>query len=45
MTILDQIALYAKERVAKAEREMPLEEIKKKALSHPKGNFDFEIDL
>ena len=45
MTILDQIALYAKERVAKAEREMPLEEIKKKALSLPKGNFDFETAL
>lgn len=45
MTILDQIASYAKERVAKAEREMPLEEIKKKALSLPKGNFDFETAL
>ena len=45
MTILDQIALYAKERVAKAKRETPLEEIKNKALSLPKGNFDFETAL
>lgn len=45
MTILDQLADYARERVAKAKKKIPLEEIKKQALSLPKGNFAFEKAL
>lgn len=45
MTILDKLAEYAKERVAQAVKAAPLEEIKQKALSMPKGNFSFEHAL
>lgn len=45
MTILDQLADYARERVAKAKEKLPLEEIKRQALSLPKGNFAFENAL
>ena len=33
MTILDQLAGYAKERVDRARKELPLEELKKQAVS------------
>ena len=45
MTILDQLADHARERVAKAKKKIPLEEIKQQALSMPKGNFVFENAL
>lgn len=45
MTILDQLADYARERVAEAKKKIPLEEIKRQALSLPKGNFVFENAL
>lgn len=45
MTILDQLADYARERVAETKREVPLEEIKRQALSIPKGVFTFENAL
>lgn len=45
MTILDQLADYARERVAEAKKKIPLEEIKRQALSLPNGNFAFEKAL
>ncbi len=45
MTILDQLAHCARARVAEAKKKMPLEEIKRQALSLPKGNFVFENAL
>lgn len=45
MTILDQLADYARERVVEAKKKIPLEEIKRQALSLPKGNFAFEKAL
>lgn len=45
MTILDQLANYARERVAVAKKKIPLEEIKGQALSLPKGKFAFEKAL
>lgn len=45
MTILDQLADYAKERTEQAKKKIPLEEIKRQALSIPKGNFVFESAL
>ena len=45
MTILDQLADYARERVAEAKKKIPPEEIKRQALSLPKGNFAFEKAL
>lgn len=45
MTILDQLADYAKERTEQAKKKIPLEEIKWQALSIPKGNFVFESAL
>lgn len=45
MTILDKLAEHARERVAEAKKEIPLEEIKGQALSLPKGNFAFEKAL
>lgn len=45
MTILDQLAEHARERVAEAKKKIPLEEIKGQALSLPKGNFAFEKAL
>lgn len=45
MTILDTIAEYATERVKEAEKEISLEEIKKMAMSLPKGDFSFEKSL
>ena len=45
MTILDQLADYARERVAAAERLRPLSEVKSGALALPKGTFKFEKAL
>ena len=45
MTILDQLAEYARERVADAKKKIPLEEIKRQTLSLPEGNFAFEKEL
>ena len=42
MTILDELAAHARERVAAAKREKPLEVIRRQALSLPKGDFTFE---
>lgn len=45
MTILDELAAYAKERVKQAEKNVPLATIKEQALRLPKGNFEFEKAL
>lgn len=45
MTILDELADYARERVKQAEEKCSLEEIKKLALTLPKGEFAFEKAL
>lgn len=45
MTILENLAEYAKERVIKAMGTLPLEKIKQKALSSEKGAFEFEKAL
>ncbi len=45
MTILDQLADYARERVAAAERLRPLSEVKSGALALSKGTFEFEKAL
>lgn len=45
MTILDQLAEHARERTGKAKMKIPLEEIKRQALSLPKGSFAFENAL
>ncbi len=45
MTILDQLADYARERVAKARSIRPLEQVKAEALALPKGDFAFEKAL
>jgi len=45
MTILDQLATYAKERVSRAKERVSLEEVKRQALSLPKGDFAFENAL
>lgn len=45
MTILDQLADYARERVAAAKSVRPLEQVKAEALSLPKGDFAFEKAL
>lgn len=45
MTILDELAEYAKERVKMAKKMMPAEILKQKALSLPKGTFAFENAL
>lgn len=45
MTILDQLADYARERTERAKQKLPPEEIKKRALSVPKGEFPFEAAL
>lgn len=45
MTILDQLADHARERVAEAKKKTPLDEIKRQALSLPKGDFAFERAL
>lgn len=45
MTILDQLAEYAGARTEQAKKIIPPEEIKRQALSLPKGNFAFENAL
>ncbi len=45
MTILDQLADYARERVAKARSIRPLDQIKAEALALSKGSFEFEKAL
>lgn len=45
MTILDQLADYARERVAEAKSIRPLEDVKAAALALPKGDFPFEKAL
>lgn len=45
MTILDQLACHARERVAESKRKVPLEELKRQALHLAKGAFAFENAL
>ena len=45
MTILDQLADYARVRVAEAKSVRPLEQVKAEALALPKGDFAFEKAL
>ncbi len=45
MTILDQLAAHARERVELAKSKVSLEELKEKALALPKGDFSFERAL
>ena len=45
MTILDQLAEHARERAAEAKKKIPPEEIRRQALSRPKGSFAFENAL
>lgn len=45
MTILDQLADHARERVAEAKKKIPLDEMKRQALFLPKGDFAFERAL
>ena len=42
MTILDQLADYARERTRQAKQKIPLAEIRRQALALPKGEFAFE---
>jgi indole-3-glycerol phosphate synthase len=45
MTILDQLAQHARERVEIAKQNVPLAQLKQQALSGPKGDFAFEKAL
>ena len=45
MTILDELAAYARERVAAAKKILSTGELREKALSLPKGSFEFEAAL
>ncbi|MGN0588885.1 MAG: indole-3-glycerol phosphate synthase TrpC [Ruminiclostridium sp.] len=45
MTILDKLAEHAFERIKAAERAVPFDEVKSKALSLPRGDFAFEKAL
>ena len=45
MTILDELAETARKRVAEAKKKISREEIKEKALTLPKGDFEFEKAL
>ncbi len=45
MNILDELAEYARVRVEENKKNIPLKEIKEKACSLPKGNFEFEEAL
>lgn len=45
MTILDQLADYARQRTEQAKRTLPLEEIRHQALALPKGDFSFQYEL
>ena len=45
MNILDELADYARVRVAESKKKVSLEEVKEKAYSLPKGDFEFEKAL
>lgn len=45
MNILDQLADYARQRVAEAKEKVSLEVVKEQALALPKGDFEFEKAL
>lgn len=45
MTILDELAEFARKRVELAKKNISLDEIKKSAMELPKGNFEFEKAL
>lgn len=45
MTILDQLADYARQRVAAAKAVAPMAEVRRKALELPRGGFSFERAL
>lgn len=45
MTILDELAEFARKRVEEAKEKISLEEIKAKALNLSKGKFEFETAL
>ena len=45
MTILDQLADYARQRTEQAKRALPLEEIRHQALALPKVDFSFKHSL
>ncbi len=45
MTILDELAAYARQRIENAKKEQSLSEIRKKALKCVNGNFEFENAL
>lgn len=45
MTILDEIATFAKQRVSFAQMTISAEDIKARALELPRGNFEFETAL
>lgn len=45
MTILDQLADYARERVETEKKVVPLDAVKSRATALPKGNFEFENAL
>lgn len=45
MTILDQLAAHAQERTDRAKKKIPLEEIRRRALALPRGDFAFENAL
>lgn len=45
MSILNQLAEHARERTDNARKELPAEEIRRRALSLPKGDFRFEEAL
>lgn len=45
MTILDQLAEHARQRVAAAQKAIPLEDLRRQAFSLPRGDFRFEKAL
>ena len=45
MTILDELADFARKRVEEAKKNISQKDLKSKALSLPKGNFEFETAL
>ena len=45
MTILDQLADHAKERVALAQKKIPQDELRRQAMAMKRGNFAFERAL
>ncbi len=45
MNILEEIAEYTKKRIEESKVERPLEDVKRKALELPKGDFSFEKAL